>query len=95
MAPPQEPLHKQARRFALDVALGNHALSKFVPWALWLGDAVLCSLIIWKIPCEHNTPKLSHWTDLKLCFYKECNMIALEEEKREESGYIYIHAGGS
>ncbi|KAG6290011.1 dolichyl-P-Man:Man(5)GlcNAc(2)-PP-dolichol alpha-1,3-mannosyltransferase [Claviceps purpurea] len=50
MAPPQEPLHKQARRFALDVALGNHALSKFVPWALWLGDAVLCSLIIWKIP---------------------------------------------
>ncbi|GAB0132445.1 dolichyl-P-Man:Man(5)GlcNAc(2)-PP-dolichol alpha-1,3-mannosyltransferase [Epichloe bromicola] len=50
MAPPDEPLYKQARRFALDVTTGRHALSKLVPMALWLGDAVLCGLIIWKIP---------------------------------------------
>ncbi|KAG6004073.1 dolichyl-P-Man:Man(5)GlcNAc(2)-PP-dolichol alpha-1,3-mannosyltransferase [Claviceps maximensis] len=50
MAPPKEPLYKQAWRFALDVGAGKNALSSFIPLALWLGDAVLCSLIIWKIP---------------------------------------------
>ncbi|KAM6485809.1 glycosyltransferase family 58 protein [Trichoderma sp. SZMC 28011] len=37
-------------KFASDVANGRHALSKFIPMGLWLADAVLCGLIIWKIP---------------------------------------------
>lgn len=48
---PHEPPHKQALRFALDVANGRHALSKLVPLVLWLADAVLCGLVIWKVPC--------------------------------------------
>ncbi|KAK8932497.1 Dolichyl-P-Man:Man(5)GlcNAc(2)-PP-dolichyl mannosyltransferase [Metarhizium anisopliae BRIP 53293] len=47
---PHEPPHKQALRFALDVANGRHALSKLVPLVLWLADAVLCGLVIWKVP---------------------------------------------
>lgn len=38
-------------KFASDVANGRHALSKFIPMGLWLADAVLCGLIIWKVPC--------------------------------------------
>ncbi|KAG5985504.1 dolichyl-P-Man:Man(5)GlcNAc(2)-PP-dolichol alpha-1,3-mannosyltransferase [Claviceps pusilla] len=49
MAPPKDPLYRQAWRFALDVAAGKHVLSRFVPLVLWLGDALLCSLIIWRI----------------------------------------------
>lgn len=52
MAPQEEPLHKQAVRFTLDVINGKHALSKLIPLALWLADAVLCALIIWKVPCK-------------------------------------------
>ncbi|KAL7932941.1 glycosyltransferase family 58 protein [Trichoderma chlorosporum] len=37
-------------RFASDVANGRHALSKFIPMGLWLADAVLCGLVIWKVP---------------------------------------------
>ncbi|KAL6799861.1 glycosyltransferase family 58 protein [Trichoderma sp. SZMC 28012] len=37
-------------KFASDVANGRHALSKFIPMGLWLADAVLCGLIIWKVP---------------------------------------------
>ncbi|KAK0761433.1 hypothetical protein N5P37_006383 [Trichoderma harzianum] len=37
-------------KFASDVANGRNALSKFIPMGLWLADAVLCGLIIWKIP---------------------------------------------
>ncbi|EFY97398.2 ALG3 domain (glycosyl transferase family 58) protein [Metarhizium robertsii] len=47
---PHEPPHKQALRFALDVANGRHALSKLVPLVLWLADGVLCGLVIWKVP---------------------------------------------
>ncbi|KAG6030501.1 dolichyl-P-Man:Man(5)GlcNAc(2)-PP-dolichol alpha-1,3-mannosyltransferase [Claviceps citrina] len=49
MAPPEEPLHRQAWRFAVDVWTGHHALSRLIPLALWFGDAVLCGLIIWKV----------------------------------------------
>ncbi|EFY92472.1 alpha-1,3-mannosyltransferase (Alg3), putative [Metarhizium acridum CQMa 102] len=49
MAPHEPPL-KQALRFALDVANGRHALSKLIPLVLWLADAVLCGLVIWKVP---------------------------------------------
>jgi len=35
-----------------DVALGTHPLSKFVPPALLLVDALLCSLIISRVSCE-------------------------------------------
>lgn len=37
-------------RTAVDIANGRHALSKVVIFALWLADAVLCGLIIWKVP---------------------------------------------
>ncbi|KAH6608403.1 hypothetical protein Trco_001749 [Trichoderma cornu-damae] len=36
--------------FASDVANGRHALSKFVPPGLLFADAILCGLIIWKVP---------------------------------------------
>ncbi|KAJ4403002.1 dolichyl-P-Man:Man(5)GlcNAc(2)-PP-dolichol alpha-1,3-mannosyltransferase [Neurospora sp. IMI 360204] len=44
------PLHQQAIQFALDVANGRHVLSKLIPPALFLADALLCGLIIWKVP---------------------------------------------
>ncbi|KAG5928040.1 dolichyl-P-Man:Man(5)GlcNAc(2)-PP-dolichol alpha-1,3-mannosyltransferase [Claviceps sorghi] len=39
-----------ALRFVLDVAAGRHALSRLVAPAVWLGDAVLCGLILCKVP---------------------------------------------
>lgn len=48
------PLHTRAIRLGLDVANGRHPLSKFVPAMLLLFDAVLCALIIWKVPCMHS-----------------------------------------
>ncbi|KAH7016852.1 glycosyltransferase [Ilyonectria destructans] len=50
MSQPAMPIHTQAVRFVSDVANGRHALSKLIPIAVWLVDAVLCGLIIWKIP---------------------------------------------
>ncbi|KAI5463485.1 glycosyltransferase [Mariannaea sp. PMI_226] len=44
------PIHTRAINFVSDVATGRHALSKLIPPALWLADAVLCGLIIWRIP---------------------------------------------
>ncbi len=41
----------RALTFVLDVACGRHALSPLIPVALWLADAVLTCLVIWKIPC--------------------------------------------
>lgn len=38
-------------KFAADVANGRHALSKLIPVGLWLADAALCGLIVWKVPC--------------------------------------------
>lgn len=46
------PLHTRAIRLGLDVANGRHPLSRFVPAALLLFDAVLCALVIWKVPCK-------------------------------------------
>ncbi|KAL2019847.1 hypothetical protein VTK56DRAFT_9109 [Thermocarpiscus australiensis] len=43
-------MHIQAIRCALDIANGRHALSRLVPPALFLADALLCVLIIWKVP---------------------------------------------
>lgn len=60
MAPSNAALHEQARRFVTDVLGGRHALSKLIPIGLWLGDAVLCGLIIWKIPCKSFTPLTSY-----------------------------------
>ncbi|KHN99006.1 Glycosyltransferase, ALG3 [Metarhizium album ARSEF 1941] len=50
MASWDPPPRKKALCFALDVAAGRHALSKLIPVVLWLADAVLCGLIIWKVP---------------------------------------------
>lgn len=52
MAHLEPPIHQKAIRFAIDVATGRHALSVLVPVALWFADAVLCGLVIWKVPCE-------------------------------------------
>lgn len=52
MSQPAMPIHTQAVRFVSDVANGRHVLSKLIPIAVWLVDAVLCGLIIWKIPCK-------------------------------------------
>lgn len=46
------PIHKQAIGLALGIANGHHFLSKLVPPALLLADALLCGLVIWKVPCE-------------------------------------------
>ncbi|KAK6957620.1 dolichyl-P-Man:Man(5)GlcNAc(2)-PP-dolichol alpha-1,3-mannosyltransferase [Daldinia eschscholtzii] len=50
MASKDPSLVSQAVRFVFDVANGRSALSKFVPPCLFVLDAVLCALIIWKIP---------------------------------------------
>ncbi|KAI1650594.1 glycosyltransferase family 58 protein [Daldinia loculata] len=50
MASKDPGLVSQAVRLVFDVANGRSALSKFVPPCLFLLDAVLCALIIWKIP---------------------------------------------
>ncbi|KAI4603019.1 dolichyl-P-Man:Man(5)GlcNAc(2)-PP-dolichol alpha-1,3-mannosyltransferase [Pestalotiopsis sp. 9143b] len=40
----------QAATFVSDVANGRHVLSNLVPLGLFVLDAVLCALIIWKVP---------------------------------------------
>ncbi|OTB08295.1 glycosyltransferase family 58 protein [Hypoxylon sp. CI-4A] len=50
MASKDTGLVSQAVRLAFDVANGRSALSKLIPPCLFLLDAVLCALVIWKIP---------------------------------------------
>ncbi|KAF4826543.1 Dol-P-Man:Man(5)GlcNAc(2)-PP-Dol alpha-1,3-mannosyltransferase [Colletotrichum tropicale] len=50
MADTTPPIHVQATRLVLDIANGRHALSKAIPPLLLALDAVLCGLIIWKVP---------------------------------------------
>ncbi|KAH6660441.1 glycosyltransferase [Truncatella angustata] len=51
MADIQQPnILVQAVTFVKDVAYRRHALSAAVPFGLWAIDAVLCALIIWKVP---------------------------------------------
>ncbi|PNY23552.1 Dol-P-Man:Man(5)GlcNAc(2)-PP-Dol alpha-1,3-mannosyltransferase [Tolypocladium capitatum] len=50
MPRPEAPAHERAWHLALDVANGRHALAPLVPPALWLVDAALCGLVIWKVP---------------------------------------------
>jgi alpha-1,3-mannosyltransferase len=49
----QPSLIRQTVRLALDIANGRHALSKLIPPLLFVADALLCSLVIWKVPCKH------------------------------------------
>ncbi|KAK4230321.1 glycosyltransferase [Podospora fimiseda] len=44
------PIHLQVIQFVLDTANGRNALSKLIPPALFLADALLCALIIWRVP---------------------------------------------
>lgn len=46
------PLHTRVVRLGLDVANGRHPLSRFVAPLLLLFDAVLCALVIWRVPCR-------------------------------------------
>ncbi|KAI0889108.1 glycosyltransferase family 58 protein [Annulohypoxylon maeteangense] len=50
MATPRPGLAKSAVALALNIANGRSGLSKLVPPCLFILDAVLCALIIWKIP---------------------------------------------
>uniref|UniRef100_L2GG64 Dol-P-Man:Man(5)GlcNAc(2)-PP-Dol alpha-1,3-mannosyltransferase n=1 Tax=Colletotrichum fructicola (strain Nara gc5) TaxID=1213859 RepID=L2GG64_COLFN len=50
MADTTPPIHVQATRLVLDIANGRHALSKAIPPLLLALDAVLCGLIMWKVP---------------------------------------------
>ncbi|KAK4154552.1 fad dependent oxidoreductase [Chaetomidium leptoderma] len=50
MADNPPPLHIRAVRLAFDVANGRHGLSKLIPPLLFLADALLCALVIWKVP---------------------------------------------
>lgn len=56
MTEKQPGIVSRAVGFALDVANGRHALSRLIPLALFGLDAVLCVLIIWKIPCKKTNP---------------------------------------
>ena len=47
---PPLPLPLRALNFALSIANGRHALSALIPLTLFLADALLCPLIIWKVP---------------------------------------------
>lgn len=42
----------RAYRQVLDIAYGRHPYSYLIPVALWVFDAILCQLVIWKVPCE-------------------------------------------
>ena len=48
-------LPRQALRLAQSIATGQHRFSALVAPLLFVADAFLCALIIWKVPC---TPKL-------------------------------------
>ncbi|KAK8080460.1 hypothetical protein PG997_008278 [Apiospora hydei] len=50
MADHQPGLVAQARNLVFDIANHRHVLAKLVPLALFLLDAALCALIIWKVP---------------------------------------------
>ncbi|OHX00487.1 dolichyl-p-man:man c -pp-dolichyl mannosyltransferase [Colletotrichum incanum] len=50
MANQAPPIYVQATHLVLDVANGRHALSRAIPPLLLALDAVLCGLIIWKVP---------------------------------------------
>ena len=42
-----------------DLALGVHPLSKYIPPLLLLFDALLTSLVIYKVPCRPSCPLFS------------------------------------
>jgi len=52
MATKKPPIPLRLVQFTLDVANGQHALSKLIPPVLFLADGLLCGLIIWKVPCK-------------------------------------------
>ena len=45
----------QAVRLVLDIANGRHVLGRAIPPVLLVLDAILCSLVIWKVPCKPHT----------------------------------------
>lgn len=58
MADHQPGLVAQALNLVSDIANRRHVLSKLIPVGLFLIDAVLCALIIWKVPCKRTTKAL-------------------------------------
>lgn len=58
MAQTEAPAYARVLDLVSDIATGRHALSKFIPPLLWLVDAVLCGLIVWKVPCEQPQSRI-------------------------------------
>lgn len=48
----EQPTHVSYLRQAKDLAIGVHPWSKYVPPLLLLADALLTSLIIYKVACK-------------------------------------------
>lgn len=55
MANNEGSLPVQAIRFAQNIATGQHVLSRAVPLLLLLLDAMLCIVIIKKVPCKSTS----------------------------------------
>lgn len=47
----------RAYDYVLDILTGRHPLSFLLPIGLWLMDAVLTGMVIWKVPCTRK-PRL-------------------------------------
>lgn len=57
MSDKQKPsMPVQAAKLVLNIANGRHKLSKAIPMALFVIDALLCAAIILKVPCEQQFP---------------------------------------
>ncbi|KAL2170258.1 hypothetical protein VTG60DRAFT_5034 [Thermothelomyces hinnuleus] len=50
MADQNLPIHIRTTRLVFNILNGRHVLSKVIPPLLFLADALLCALIIWKVP---------------------------------------------
>lgn len=78
MADTKPPVHQQAIGLALDIANGRHFLSRIVPLALLLADALLCGLVIWKVPCKHcSIPAILNDAD---CLDTEIDWVAYMQQ---------------
>ncbi|KAJ9138210.1 Dol-P-Man [Pleurostoma richardsiae] len=79
MADQQPPVFAQAARLVADILKGRHVLSKYIPPALLVLDALLCGLIIWRIP----------YTEIDWVAYME----QISQYKAGERDYTNIKGG--
>lgn len=60
MTNPDPPIPTRVTRFVFDILNGRHVLSSLIPPLLFLADALLCAVIIWKIPCVYPSFPPTH-----------------------------------